>query len=80
MLLSFLARSVPAVGKDCLSSDPSTLGSQELDDGRDVLDIRKSISHGHALMERDGIVAFLGVEEGCGGRGKRASSARDRGW
>lgn len=59
-----LTGGVSAVGKDGLTRNPPAGGHQELDDRRNVLNLRQPALHSHALVERDGVVGFLRVEEG----------------
>jgi hypothetical protein len=48
-----LTSSVPTVGKDGLSSDPSTFSAQEANDRSDVLDHSQTTTHAVSFVKFD---------------------------
>lgn len=62
--LAYLPSSITPVGKDSLPGNPRAIRAQELDNRRNVLDVRQAAVQSVGLVEGDGFGAFLGVEKG----------------
>jgi hypothetical protein len=58
-----LSRSVSTICEDSLTSNPSTLGAEEPNNGRNVLNQSQTAAHSVGFVELDGFGGFLGVEE-----------------
>lgn len=58
-----LSSSIPAIGKDGLASNPTTLVTEEAHQWCNILDVGQSIAQALALVEGNSFIRLLWVEE-----------------